>query len=79
MAALLRRTRLTRSEAGERAIGDRKFLGDVRRGLDPEPSGSSRPSSHHVSQSRPGAGDGGLGMIAHLLHIDSNTIYECPV
>ena len=31
----LRRTRLTPSEFGERAIGDRKFCGDVRRGRSP--------------------------------------------
>ena len=35
MAAFLRRTRLTPSEFGERAIGDRKFCGDVRRGRSP--------------------------------------------
>ena len=35
MVAFLRRTQLTPSEFGERAIGDRKFCGDVRRGRSP--------------------------------------------
>lgn len=35
VAAFLRRTRMSPSEFGERAIGDRKFLGDVRRGRSP--------------------------------------------
>ena len=35
VAAFLRRTRLSPSEFGERAVGDRKFLGDVRRGRSP--------------------------------------------
>ena len=35
VAAFLERTRLTPSEFGERAVGDRKFLGDVRRGRSP--------------------------------------------
>lgn len=35
VAAFLRRTRLSPSEFGERAVGDRKFVGDVRRGRSP--------------------------------------------
>jgi len=35
MTAFLRRTRLSASEFGERAVGDRKFVGDVRRGRSP--------------------------------------------
>ena len=35
VAAFLRRTRLSPSAFGERAVGDRKFLGDVRRGRSP--------------------------------------------
>ena len=35
IADFLRRTRLTPSEFGERAIGDRKFCGDLRRGRSP--------------------------------------------
>ena len=35
MSAFLRRTRLSPSEFGERAVGDRKFVGDVRRGRSP--------------------------------------------
>ena len=35
MTAFLRRTRLSPSELGERAVGDRKFVGDVRRGRSP--------------------------------------------
>ncbi len=33
--AFLRRSRLSPSEFGERAVGDRKFVGDVRRGRSP--------------------------------------------
>ena len=35
VTAFLRRTRLSASEFGERAVGDRKFVGDVRRGRSP--------------------------------------------
>ena len=35
IAEFLRGTQLTPSEFGERAIGDRKFCGDVRRGRSP--------------------------------------------
>ena len=35
MAEFLERTRLTPSEFGERAVGDGKFVGDVRRGRSP--------------------------------------------
>ena len=35
IAEFLRRTQLTASEFGERAIGDRKFCGDLRRGRSP--------------------------------------------
>ena len=35
VAAFLERTRLTASEFGERAVGDGKFVGDVRRGRSP--------------------------------------------
>ena len=35
VTAFLRRTRLSPSEFGERAVGDRKFVGDVRRGRSP--------------------------------------------
>ena len=35
IAEFLRRTQLTPSEFGERAIGDRKFCGDLRRGRSP--------------------------------------------
>ena len=35
MTAFLRRTRMSASEFGERAVGDRKFVGDVRRGRSP--------------------------------------------
>ena len=35
IAEFLRRTRLSPSEFGERAIGDRKFCGDLRRGRSP--------------------------------------------
>ena len=35
VAAFLERTRLTPSEFGERAVGDGKFVGDVRRGRSP--------------------------------------------
>ena len=35
IADFLRRTRLTPSEFGERAIGDRKFCGDLQRGRSP--------------------------------------------
>ena len=35
IADFLRRMRLTPSEFGERAIGDRKFCGDLRRGRSP--------------------------------------------
>ena len=35
MTVFLRRTRISQSEFGERAVGDRKFVGDVRRGRSP--------------------------------------------
>ena len=35
VTAFLRRTGLSASEFGERAVGDRKFVGDVRRGRSP--------------------------------------------
>jgi len=35
VTAFLRRTQLSASEFGERAVGDRKFVGDVRRGRSP--------------------------------------------
>ncbi len=35
IAEFLRRTQVTPSEFGERAIGDRKFCGDLRRGRSP--------------------------------------------
>lgn len=35
VTAFLRRTRLSASEFGERAVGDRKFVGDIRRGRSP--------------------------------------------
>ncbi len=35
VTAFLRRSRLSPSEFGERAVGDRKFVGDVRRGRSP--------------------------------------------
>ena len=35
ISAFLRRTRLSPSEFGERAVGDRKFVGDLRRGRSP--------------------------------------------
>ena len=35
MTAFLRRTGMSASEFGERAVGDRKFVGDVRRGRSP--------------------------------------------
>ena len=35
VAAFLRRVRMSPSEFGERAVGDRKFLGDMRRGRSP--------------------------------------------
>ncbi len=35
MTAFLRRTGLSPTEFGERAVGDRKFVGDVRRGRSP--------------------------------------------
>ena len=35
VAAFLRRSRLTPTELGARAVGDRKFLGDMRRGRSP--------------------------------------------
>ena len=35
VTAFLRRTRISQSEFGERAVGDRKFVGDVRRGRSP--------------------------------------------
>ena len=35
VAVFLRRSRLTPSEFGTRAVGDRKFLGDVHRGRSP--------------------------------------------
>jgi len=35
VAAFLRRVRMSPSEFGERAVGDRKLLGDMRRGRSP--------------------------------------------
>ncbi len=35
VAAFLQRVRMSPSEFGERAVGDRNFLGDVRRGRSP--------------------------------------------
>ena len=35
VAAILRRVRMSPSEFGERAVGDRKLLGDMRRGRSP--------------------------------------------
>ena len=35
VAAFLRRARMSPSEFGERAVGDRNFLGDLRRGRSP--------------------------------------------
>ena len=42
VAAFLRRARVSPSEFGERAVGDRNFLGDLRRGRSPRLAAADR-------------------------------------
>ena len=64
MAAFLRRTRLSPSEFGERAIGDRKFWGDVRRGRSPRLATADRilafMAAYDRAQGVDGSGDSSL-------------------
>ena len=67
IADFLRRTRLTPSEFGERAIGDRKFCGDLRRGRSPTLRTADRVLAFMDSFERAsnGEGRGSRGELAH--------------
>ena len=58
IADFLRRTRLTPSEFGERAIGDRKFCGDLRRGRSPTLRTADRVLAFMDSFERTSNGEG---------------------
>ena len=52
VAVFLRRSRLTPSEFGARAVGDPKFLGDVRRGRSPRLATADRVLAFMEAYSR---------------------------
>ena len=58
VAAFLRRTWLSPSEFGERAVGDRKFLGDVRRGRSPRLATADRVLAFMAAYDRAHGPDG---------------------
>ena len=57
VTAFLRRTRLSASEFGERAVGDRKFVGDVRRGRSPSLATADRVLAFMDAYERAGEPD----------------------
>ncbi|MCZ0934968.1 MAG: hypothetical protein OXJ54_07280 [Gemmatimonadetes bacterium] len=61
VAAFLRRTRLSPSEFGELAVGDRKFVGDVRRGRSPRLATADRVLAFMADWDRACAAERSLG------------------
>ena len=58
VAAFLRRVRMSPSEFGERAVGDRSFLGDVRRGRSPRLATADRVLAFMEAHGRSRESDG---------------------
>ena len=58
VAAFLRRVRMSPSEFGERAVGDRNFLGDVRRGRSPRLATADRVLAFMEAYGRSRESDG---------------------
>ena len=73
IADFLRRTRLTPSEFGERAIGDRKFCGDLRRGRSPTLGTADRVFAFMDSFDRASSSGEGRGSRPELAHGDGGT------
>ncbi|MDE0395553.1 MAG: hypothetical protein OYK82_12335 [Gammaproteobacteria bacterium] len=72
IADFLRRTRLPPSEFGERAIGDRKFCGDLRRGRSPTLATADRVFAFMDSFDR-ASNRAGRGSRPELAHGDKGT------
>ena len=72
IAEFLRRTQVTPSEFGERAIGDRKFCGDLRRGRSPRLATVDRVLA--FMEAYEGAAHGALGSTGSESLGDSSSI-----
>lgn len=58
VAAFLRRVRMSPSEFGERAVGDRSLLGEMRRGRSPRLATADRVLAFMEAYGRGGESDG---------------------